>query len=97
MESAVKFYGRIDPGKTGAIALVSELATASVWDWEDMAGLGYLRSLDVSKVLIEKQQAFPKQGVSSVFKLGVNYGQWLGRLECSILDEAWGEAKKKMR
>lgn len=31
-------------------------------------------------VVVEKQQSMPKQGVSSVFALGMNFGQWLGVL-----------------
>ncbi len=30
--------------------------------------------------VIEWQQAFPKQGASSTFKLGTNYGAWMGIL-----------------
>lgn len=77
-----RIYGGIDPGKTGAIALVHDSGFVEVWDWDD---LRYMRELQwsdrISKIFIEKQQAFPKQGVVSVFKLGMNYGQWLGRLE----------------
>ncbi len=36
-------------------------------------------SLEVAAV-IEFQQAFPKQGASSTFKLGTNYGAWMGIL-----------------
>ncbi|MEK9739546.1 MAG: hypothetical protein VW438_07440, partial [Euryarchaeota archaeon] len=34
-----------------------------------------LTSVDIDHIFVEKQQAMPKQGVSSTFKLGYAYGQ----------------------
>jgi crossover junction endodeoxyribonuclease RuvC len=78
----------IDPGKTGAIAVVGQ-STALIWDWpgDEQAVADLVRdeilfnsALDVALVAIEGQQAMPKQGVSSTFKLGANFGVWLGVL-----------------
>lgn len=70
----------IDPGKTGAIAYDVPGAALKVYDMPDTpAGVvSLLRSLswapDGAFCLIEKQQAMPKQGVSSMFTLGEGYG-----------------------
>ena len=85
----VDVYLGIDPGATGALA-ASWGHRITVIDYEDDP----LEALKVwvdpiyrFSVLatIEKQQAMKrqgrKQGVSSTFKLGLNYGKWLGALE----------------
>ena len=74
------FWG-FDPGpKSGAIAcLYGNLV--SVWDMPDHRWMeAMLPVRDTSICLIEKQQAFPKQGASSGFKLGENYGYIQGIL-----------------
>lgn len=85
MESV--FLG-IDPGMTGAIALIHGTAGLAVYDF---GGGG--RDLDVLQKLsmnlhlydvrcyIERVSSRPGQGVVSVFKFGTNFGQWIGRLE----------------
>ena len=78
----------IDPGESGALAAIENTLgslTAYTWDFDDPAGLEYLidlrcRALNPHAVL-EKVSAMPKQGVSSTFKFGTNYGRWMGRLE----------------
>lgn len=49
-------------------------------------------SLDRLHVVIERQQAMPKQGVSSSFNNGMNYGLILGALRAStqFRDHIWG-------
>lgn len=69
----------IDPGKTGAIAYDAPGAALQVYDMPDTpAGVvSLLRALSFGPdafCLIEKQQAMPKQGVSSMFTLGEGYG-----------------------
>lgn len=76
-------YIGIDPGATGAIAVIREDGDVSIYDYPGderqlimlMAGI----ALDILplRVVIEYQQSMPKQGVASTFKLGVNYGSWL--------------------
>ena len=84
----------IDPGKDGAIAgldldsreVVFKHVTPTLksgkskreYDIVSMADI--LRSHELGFVMIERQQAFPGQGRSSAFQLGVGYGIWLGLL-----------------
>jgi len=78
----------IDPGKDGAVAFLFEDG-AEVFDFEDGEALIRLRAhaaaradgLVLVHAFIEKVSAMPKQGVSSTFKFGANFGQWVGRLE----------------
>lgn len=76
----------IDPGITGAIALIKDTESEvyiRIWDFENksfMEVLSRLTKLRKFLILIEKQQAMPKQGVSSTFKIGENYGWWQGYL-----------------
>ena len=73
----------IDPGKHGAIAMVQPMT--EVWELPDSpADLRYLiynslmlSGVDNMRVYLEKAQAMPGQGVSSMFK----YGQGFGRIE----------------
>lgn len=78
----------IDPGVFGAMAVISDLSM-EVFDFDDSKGLAFLRSIadgyhrgeyDV-QVMIEKVSSMSGQGVSSTFKFGANFGQWIGRLE----------------
>jgi crossover junction endodeoxyribonuclease RuvC len=78
-----------DPGITGALALLER--GGQLVDIKDMpvvdgqvdayaltdiiAGWG-----QVDRVVVETQQAMPRQGVSSTFKTGANYGRILGVL-----------------
>ena len=76
----------IDPGATGAVALILEDGRVEIRDWPGdecaladlCSGLSDLAAVDL--VIIESQQAMPKQGVVSTFKLGMNYGMWLSAL-----------------
>lgn len=79
-----KVYAGIDCGyRTGGVALIDKSGFAEVHDLPtyseggvDIAALhAILTSVDVDHIFIEKQQAMPKQGVSSTFKLGYAYGQ----------------------
>ena len=72
-------YIGIDPGKSGAYAFVRECdgrrdAWASPWD-EDafIAAMQSVRD-DVVYVMLERVNAFPGQGVTSMFHFGANYG-----------------------
>ena len=78
----------IDPGATGALGMIREDGVVEVWDYpgDERGVLGLICSIlkdsvsngfNVERVVIEHQQARPGQGVSSTFKLGVNYGVWL--------------------
>jgi len=79
----IAFIG-IDPGISGGIAILrgrtSELykCPATVRDMADIIE-PYKGKQDVS-VGLERVHSMPGQGVSSTFKFGMNYGQWLGIL-----------------
>ena len=78
-------YVGIDPGNTGALAVLD----AAGWckNIVDFGTPGYTDWVGIDntyKVMLEKVNAMPKQGVSSTFKLGMAYGYNIGMLE------AWG-------
>jgi len=75
----------IDPGQTGAAVLydgekIIDCADYSdpvemsetLLEWQDMA--------IIHLAILEKVASMPKQGVSSVFKFGTNFGIWQGIL-----------------
>lgn len=75
-----------DPGQTGAVAIIGE-GDPVVLDWQgDERAMAEQLQLHVALAgmpvlaALERQQAMPKQGVASTFKLGVNFGVWLGIL-----------------
>lgn len=73
----------IDPGATGALAMIREDGQVMIEDWpgDERALSNLVQSIEydvrVCGVVIEAQQSMPGQGVSSTFKLGLNYGMWL--------------------
>jgi len=86
----------IDPGKSGAVAFLSDEGLAEVflcptipsgkgtkrlYDVQEMVGLilGNTDGLQ-SFAVLEKQQAMPKQGLSSTFSIGMGFGIWRGIL-----------------
>ncbi len=72
----------IDPGKTGAIAAIGSNGEVQIWDYpgDETSVIVLLNDLkewgNPYMVVLEMQQAMPKQGVSSAFDLGVNFGGW---------------------
>jgi len=83
----MNYYAGIDPGQGGALAIVSDnMQEAFAWDFPGSieAAADLLREvfLEHHPLLtgIEKVGAMPKQGVSSTFAFGQNYGAWLGAL-----------------
>ena len=75
----------IDPGVSGAVACISEDEPPKVTPWTTTADASaVLRDWAWQHggafALLEKVHAMPGQGVSSTFKLGVNYGEWRGLL-----------------
>lgn len=81
-----KAYVGIDPGQTGAIAVLSDGGIPKVWEWpgDEIAAAEIVReivfSFDVCLCALEAVSAMPKQGVSSTFKFGANWGIWRGIL-----------------
>lgn len=75
------YYMGVDPGQTGAFAIITDSGNfVHVEDWQDplwhaLMAAPFLWS-QVKLAIIEKVWAMPKQGVSSSFKFGVNFGMW---------------------
>ena len=80
-------YLGIDPGKTGAIAAVNSNGHVFIADipmlngdynfyemWKLLGGV--IQHYSATYLTLEKQQAMPKQGVSSTFATGRGYGAW---------------------
>ena len=78
----------IDPGITGGVALLSSdgllaermpVVTLNGKNIIHLAALGgFLDTWEPDIVWIEEQQSMPKQGVSSTFRTGLNYGTLIG-------------------
>lgn len=89
MEIRDKAYIGIDPGKSGAMALIAP-GIQEIFDWTDgptMANyLMFWKSVyNVKMTAVEKVHAMPKQGVVSTFNFGANYGWWIGALDAFSL------------
>jgi len=81
----MKYYLGIDPGYSGAMAIVNEegIATASIklsetetdlYDW-----LKYrIKEHGIRFAYLEKVHSMPRQGVSSSFKFGKSFGFCIG-------------------
>lgn len=75
-------YIGIDPGKSGALAVVLENGTVELFPFaEDVykKALSYLQGTEC-KCCLERVGAMPKQGVNSMFHFGENYGFIQGML-----------------
>lgn len=85
-----KIYIGIDPGQSGACAILAR-KEQFVFDFEDILVINELKAYaDLYHygpanyellAAIEKVHSMPKQGVSSSFKFGTNFGIWQGRLQ----------------
>ena len=73
-------YIGIDPGQNGGISVISENSTES-HVYSSGTLIDVLSQARCAKVVLEKVSAMPKQGVSSTFKFGQNYGYIMGVLE----------------
>jgi Holliday junction resolvasome RuvABC endonuclease subunit len=87
------YYLGIDPGASGAIALIGVDELPLVWElkgmtrseivdllWDTRDGLWDARG---STAAIERVSSMPGQGVASTFKFGVNYGGLLMALDAA--------------
>lgn len=75
----------IDPGATGAVAILREGLCYDIEDWDDEfvfsnALAEWKADYNIRIAVVEAQHSMPKQGVASVFKFGVNYGMIRGVL-----------------
>lgn len=74
----------IDPGVSGAAAVISEdRKFVQVMAFKELTPAGMIHWLSGHQITIgylEAVNAMPKQGVTSTFKFGQNYGWWQGTL-----------------
>ncbi len=82
----------IDPGKQGAIALLSnDPNTCLYWLLSDIEEEGpgafaaIIKDYNVQHAYIEKAQAMPNQGVVSMFTYGMGFGKLVGWCEMMAL------------
>lgn len=81
-----KIYLGIDPGITGALAVLSG-SHRRIYDFSDGQVMVALRDVNLdlwnkdAMAMIERVNPMPAWGASSSWKFGVNFGQWIGRLE----------------
>lgn len=88
MSSDIPCFVGIDPGKGGAFCLLAKNGSVRFFDFPKDGNLyHYWRRLDavinannVQLCILEKVHAMPKQGVSSMFSFGMNFGIWQGFL-----------------
>lgn len=79
-----KAYIGIDPGKTGAAALISDEGTHEIIDYPRNPSLivdtfrGWKVNHEIVMCALEKVGARPGQGVTSMFTFGRNLGVWEG-------------------
>lgn len=77
-------YIGIDPGKSGAMAVIFEGMERTVLvPFDDREYINILRDLNsqIAKACLEHVTAMPKQGVTSMFNFGQNFGYIKGLLE----------------
>ena len=83
----MNYYLGIDPGKFGGIAIISQdLSEAKgvrfPGDFVEAANIvrEWRSKHNITLAAIEKVGAMPKQGVTSMFNFGQNFGAWQGIL-----------------
>jgi len=86
-ERIKKVYIGIDPGKSGAIAIID--GNQLVRGLYDCPGDEFLMAEIINEIVeryplikgaVERAQSMPQQGVKSMFTYGTNYGFWRGIL-----------------
>ncbi|GAV19919.1 crossover junction endodeoxyribonuclease RuvC [Mariprofundus micogutta] len=81
----MKSFLGIDPGQKGGVAIIHpEGAEAWRYPGDIVSAADLLRDIhvnhNITMACIESVHSMPKQGVSSTFKFGQNFGAWLGIL-----------------
>ena len=75
-------YIGIDPGKSGAMAVIDRATTILVpFAEEDYINCLKLLPSQITRACLEHVTAMPKQGVTSMFNFGQNFGYIKGLLE----------------
>ena len=78
-------YMGIDPGQTGAAALYNGKNIIDMIDYTDPVDVAdkikkWLWEYKIKIAILERVHSMPKQGVSSTFLFGTNFGIWQGLL-----------------
>ena len=77
-------YIGIDPGKSGALAVISDDGAVSVVPFDTDTYVATLRYVPgQTRAVLEHVTAMPKQGVTSMFHFGENFGYIKGLLEAN--------------
>jgi hypothetical protein len=81
----MKYFIGIDPGQSGAMAVINEQGDCcDLFDWpgDEVSLINRFIPEAYSNVraALESVHAMPRQGVSSTFKFGTNFGIWKGVL-----------------
>lgn len=98
----------IDPGKTGAAALLNETEVLAMADYSDGPTVAKTvrawQDLYAPKLwVLERVHAMPKQGVKSVWAFAANYGWWVGVLDAlcapwtSVTPQTWMKGLPRKR
>lgn len=75
-------YIGIDPGKSGALAVISDDGSVSIVPFDPETYKETLRyASGPTRAVLEHVTAMPKQGVTSMFHFGENFGYIKGLLE----------------
>ena len=75
-------YIGIDPGKDGALAMISDVGAASVVPYDpDVYKATMYVFREQARAVLEHVGAMPGQGVTSMFSFGENFGYIKGLLE----------------
>ena len=75
-------YIGIDPGQSGAMAVISDSGSAEAIPFSETGYINYCSIYKGNcKAIVERVNAMPGQGVTSMFKFGQNYGWIQGVLQ----------------
>ena len=93
----------IDPGQTGGIAVLNDKGKVLLlesWPGDEVRAAAIVRKLALQrerggycdiKAALEKVSSQPREGVTSAFKFGVNFGAWRGILAAFEIE--WREVR----
>jgi crossover junction endodeoxyribonuclease RuvC len=98
-ESEEVIYIGIDPGQGGGIAWISfgrKIEAAKFTEQNIIRELFAIITTvgTPSRIVLEHVHAMPKQGVSSTFKFGANYGWWRGFL--TAIGREWQDVEPRV-
>jgi hypothetical protein len=72
--------GGVDPGKSGAVAIVEDGKIVEMALLVDVIPRSWFERYGCSLVWVEHAQSFPRQGIASAFNYGRDFGYLLGSL-----------------